>query len=146
MERWKGKPLELPIDFGSLSRLDLVFEGMRRDEGTFTAYVFLNAPRLRADAGRDHPRFAAAFTLFAHEQCWGDEGHCDWKREPVSPFDMRPEHDVTPTAVTLDVTDAIRRLGNPDQLTVTVHATKLADPKETQGIVRFERLTAVAYR
>jgi hypothetical protein len=59
---------------------------------------------------------------------------------------MRPEHDVTPTAVTLDVTDAIRRLGNPDQLTVTVHATKLADPKETQGIVRFERLTAVAYR
>ena len=146
MEVWKGKPLELPIDFGTLSRLDLVFEGMRRDEGTFTAYVFLNAARLRSDAGRDHAHFAAAFTIFAHESCWGDEGHCDWKRGPASPFDQRPEHDVTPIAVTLDITDAVRKLGNPDELRPTVHATKLANPRETTGILRFERLTALAYR
>ena len=146
MERWKAQPLELPTDFTLLSRLDLVFEGMRRDEGTFTAYVFLNAARLRSDAGRDHPNFAAAFTIFAHERCWGDEGHCDWMREPVSAFDRRPEHDVTPVAVTLDVTDAVRKLGNPDRLGVTVHATKLANPRETQGILRFEQLRALAYR
>lgn len=146
MQRWTTeKPLALPIAFDSVQRIDLEFVNVRRDGGSFTAFVFLNAGELPADAGRDHENFAGSFSVFTSDECWGGEGHCDWKREPVSDFDRRPPHHLAPINVSMDVTETAMRLGDPKRLTVTVHAARTADPEAREGVLRFERLTALAY-
>ncbi len=145
MQRWRSQPLQLAIQAEHVTRVDLEFRGVRRDTGSFSAFVFLGA-RVPQDAGRDHPSFAAAFSLFAHTNCWGDEGHCDWKRDRVSAFDVRPPHHLTPITVTLEVTDAAKRLPSLDRIVVTVHAARLGEPKATEGVFRFANLTALAYQ
>ncbi|HEY6780266.1 MAG TPA: hypothetical protein VI111_04885 [Thermoleophilaceae bacterium] len=146
MQRWTApQPLALPIDVATVSRLDLEFLDVRRDEGSFTLYVFLNADELGPEAGRDHPHFAAGYTVFAQTDCWGDEGHCDWKRGRVHDFDRRPDHHLTPFNLTLEVTQAVKRLGNPDTLTVTIHAARLGDP-DADDVFRFRELVALAYQ
>lgn len=148
MQRWTTpKPLALPIDFERLGGLDLELENVRRDSGSFTAYVFLNAGEdLPADAGPDHESFAGSFSIFAARECWGAAGHCDWEHdEPVSPFDQRPEHHLSPINVTVEVTEAVKRLGNPKKLSVTIHAGRPGDPKAQEGVISFDRLTAMAY-
>ena len=147
MQRWTTPtPLRLPIPFAEVSRLDLEFVDLHRDDGSFTAFVFLNAGRLPADAGRDHERFAGSFTVFAPTECWGDEGHCDWERGPVSPFDRRPPHHLAPINVTMDVTATMRKLGNPGRLDVTVHAARRAEPESRAAVLRFRELRALAYQ
>ncbi len=148
MQVWTApEPLTLPVPFATLSSVELIFRSTRRDTGTFTAYVFVNHDGpVPADAGRDHESFAGAFTLFANSSCWGSDGHCDYTKGPVSEYDLRPPHHLTPIDITVDITRAIRRLENPDALTVTVHAQRLAEPEATEGILRFTELTALAYQ
>lgn len=147
MQSWRTpEPLALPIAFESLSRLDLDFVNVRRDRGTFTAFVFVNPGELPADAGREHESFCGAFTVFAPGECWGVDDHCDWNRAPVSAFDRRPAHHLTPINVSIEITDSIRRLGNPDALTVEVHATRRTDPEAVEGVFVFDRLQALAYQ
>src|SRR5207253_6321618 len=112
MQRWTTpEPLVLPIPFEIVRRLDLEFINVRRDAGSFTAFVFLNAGDLPPDAGREHEHFAGSFTIFAPTECWGVDDHCDWRRGPVSVFDRRPPHHLAPINVSMEVTDTIRRLG-----------------------------------
>jgi hypothetical protein len=147
MQRWRTpEPLPLPIDVARIARLDLEFVEVRRDLGSFTFYVFLNAEEdLPADAGRDHPHFAAAYSVFAARGCWGSEGHCDWRRGPVSPYDRRPPHHMRPFTLTLDVTDGVKALGNPPTLDVTVHATRIAEP-DAEDVFLFRELQALSYQ
>ena len=151
MQVWTTpEPLSLPIDFRSVKRLDLEFVDMRRDAGSFTAYVFIDAAGSRAevpdDAGRDHDTYAGAFNVFAPTECWGVDDHCDWSKGPVTPFDRRPPHHLTPINISMDVTDVISRLGNPDGLEITVHAALRTDPEATENVLRFDHLTALAYK
>lgn len=146
MQSWTTpKPLATPIPFDGVCRVDLEFVDVHRDAGSFTAFVFINAGELPADAGRDHERFAGSFTLFTRSECWGGEGHCDWRRGAVSSFDRRPQHHLTPINVSMDVTETIRRLGNPNRLEVTVHATRAGEPRATKGVFRCERLVVMSY-
>ena len=146
MQRWKTtEPLALPIDIRTASRIDLQFTGVRRNTGTFTLYVFLNPDELPASAGRSHPSFAAGYTVFGQAGCWGEAGHCDWERGPVHEFDPRPAHHLHPINLTLDVTSAVRQLGNPDDLTVHVHAACLSD-REAAEVFLFERISVLAYQ
>lgn len=147
MQRWSTlEPLQLPIDFSGLPRVDLEFVNVRRDGGSFTAFVFVNADELTDDAGREHERFAGSFTVFAQSECWGVGDHCDWKRGPVSAFDRRPPHHLTPINVSMDITETIESLGNPDTLKVTVHAARRTDPQAADGVLVFDRLIALAYQ
>lgn len=146
MQRWTAsEPLALPIDVARIARLDLEFLEVRRDIGSFTFLIFFTADELPLTADRDHPRFAAGYTVFAQYGCWGEHGHCDWERAPASEFDRRPEHHLRPFNLTLEVTDAVRRLGNPDALDVTIHAARLGD-READDVFRFRSLTAMAYQ
>ncbi len=147
MQRWSTpEPLRLPIDFAGLARLDLEFVNVRRDGGSFTAFVFVNANELPSDAGRDHDSFAGSFSVFAQSECWGEGDHCDWKRGPVSAFDRRPPHHLTPINVSMDITEVIAGLGNPETLTVTVHAARRTDPDAAEGVLIFDRVVALAYQ
>lgn len=145
MQRWTSEPLPLPVVREDLATVHLELEGVRHGGATFTVFAFLNAGgELPEDAGRDHDRFAAAFTVFANGVCWGEDGHCDWEREPVSVFDRRPPHHLEPLTLTVDVTDAVRTLGEVDAVTVTLHAAYLTDPT-ADGVLRFEQLSLHAY-
>lgn len=147
MQRWTSRPLTLPIRYDRLKRAHLEFQHTRVGGPTFTVYTFLGVDEpLPDDAGRDHPCFAAAFTVFAHGACWGGEGHCDWKAPKVSPFDRRPDHHLQPVTYTLDVTDAVVKLGAAADrgIEVTVHAAHLSDRAATD-VLRFERLALYAY-
>ncbi len=147
MQRWTTPaPLRLPIRFSAVQRLDLEFIDVRRDSGSFTAFVYVNATDLRADAGREHDAYAGSFSIFAPTECWGVDDHCDWSKGPVSAFDRRPPHHLTPINVSMDITDVIERLGDPDELTVTVHAARRTDPEASEGVLRFAELTALAYQ
>jgi hypothetical protein len=148
MQRWRtSEPLRLPIDFATVKRLDLELEDVRRDAGTFTCYVFVNPEgEVAAEAGRDHPSFAGSFTVFAHGRCWGEEGHCDYRRGAVHAFDRRPPHHLLPINVSMDLSDQLERLGDPDALDVVIHATRLSEPDAADGVLRFGRLTALAYQ
>jgi hypothetical protein len=147
MQRWSTpEPIALPIEFGRLARLDLEFVNVRRDVGSFTAVVFVNPEGdIAAGEGRKHPACVGSFTIFAPSECWGAEGHCDWAREPVSAFDRRGPHHLTPINVTMEITGSLSRLDNPDALSVTVHAARRSDPDAAEGVLMFERLTALAY-
>lgn len=146
MQRWTTpKPLTAPIAFDGVKRIDLEFLNVRRDAGSFTAFVFLNAEGLSPKAGRDDDRFAGSFSVFAPSECWGGEGHCDWERGPASDFDRRPPHHLSPINVSMDVTEAALRLGDPRRLSVTVHAALTEDPKLKDGVLRFDELTVLAY-
>jgi hypothetical protein len=139
MQRWTSKPLSLPIDPERVKRVDVEFEDVRRDLGSFSAFVYVTKP----DA--DVPGFAGAFSLFAQLGCWGEEGHCDWEREPVSPFDRRAEHHLDPAGLTVDVTTAAKKLPSLESFVVTVLAYPAGNP-EGDGVLKFERLTALAYQ
>jgi hypothetical protein len=87
-----------------------------------------------------------SFTIFAPSWCWGASGHCDWERPPVSAFDRRGPHHLIPINVSMDITHAIARLGNPDVLNVTVHSALRTDPQATEGVLVFDQLLALAYQ
>jgi hypothetical protein len=146
MQRWTSEPLALPAPAEQIATAQLELQGVRHGGPSFVFYVFLNAgpDPLPDHAGRDHDRFAAARTVFAHGDCWGGAGHCDWEQGPVSPFDRRPEHHLTPRTLTLDVTDALKALGDVDEVVVTIHAAQPSNRDET-NVLRFERLALNAY-
>lgn len=102
------------------------------------------------DAGRNEAaNFAAAFTVFAHGDCWGDVGHCQPQREPVSGFDLRPEHPLTPANFTLDISDAVKKLVATERikkLTITALITSgVTDQKQAEQLLRFDALTLLVF-
>jgi hypothetical protein len=106
--------------------------------------VFLNNTDVAEDAGDDTPGFAGRFTVFAHGDCWGDAGHCEPTGEPVSAFDRRPLHPLTPIDITVEITDALRALGAVDEVTVTALAWS-SEPEKREDVLRFARLTLITY-
>ena len=147
MQRWTSEPLPLATDpEAPFKRVDLEFEGVEHDGSSFVALVYLNNRKVNEQTGRDPAQgFAAGFTVFAHGICWGEAGHCEVPGEPVSAFDRRSEHRLTPQNVTLDVTEAVEQLGAVDSLEVTVVAVSAGDPKARTKVLRFSALTLVTY-
>jgi hypothetical protein len=146
MQRWSSEPIAVPSSVEQIASAQLEFAGVRHDGPSFSFYAFLTAgEQPPEDAGREHPAFAAAMTVFAHGDCWGGAGHCDWKRGPVSDFDRRPEHHLTPQTLTLDVTERLKALGNPDRVIVTILASRPTD-RDAEDVMRFERLSLYCYR
>lgn len=147
MQRWTSDPLRLPVDAEApFKRVDLEFEDVAHDGSSYVALVYLNNKRATQRTGRDASKgFAAGFSVFAHGICWGEEGHCDIRRDPVSAFDRRPQHRLTPQNVTLDVTDSVKALGAVSEVEVTVVAVATNEPGRRSGVLRFDALTLVTY-
>lgn len=149
MQRWSSEPLPFTLTQPELARVMLEFEGVDHDGPSFTVLTYLNNEDVPDDAGRSEAEnFAAAFTVFAHGECWGDIGHCEPRRDPVSAFDQRPEHPLTPANFTLDITDAVKRLLANDKNTQTLIVTALVTGESTknqQQLLRFDALSLVVF-
>lgn len=135
-------------------RADLYFHGVDHSWSSFEARVFLN----HSDATEDtkltpQQRYAGSFFVFGHGGCYGDEGHCDIPPSPVSPFDRRPAHQLTPTSKLVVVTRALDRLykdGAPPAIHVTavavVRASAVAQPDHAANVLHFERVALLVYQ
>ncbi len=107
---------------GEVSRADLEFYGINHFRPSYHARVYLNDPDANATSDTDRPGYAGHFSIFAHQGCLGDEGHCEVP-EGVRRFDDRPSHPLTRAFKRVVVTDALRRAvpeGGAVSLTVVV--------------------------
>jgi hypothetical protein len=146
-------PLELPEleDVDELSRADLVFYGVDHSGPSYEGRVFVNNATADASTERvlDHG-YAGSFTVFGHNGCFGDGGHCLPDQRYRDEFDVRAPHPLRPLTLTLIATDAVRRaLADPNvrELTVTVVAVIPEDnfPKSSQQPLRFDYVRLLAY-
>jgi tyrosinase len=145
VQRFVSQPLTVPHHEHSYYRADLEFEGLERLGSSYIGHVFLGNPDAdQATQRTPENGYAARFTVFGHSVCFGDVGHCEVSGR-VSPFDRNPPHPLTPVNITVEITDALRRVDAPEA-PVTVLAVS-ADPEDAkrQDILRFERLTLVTY-
>jgi tyrosinase len=141
MQRYVSQPLAVP--HSPWVRADLEFEGVEHDGATFLVYLFLNNPEADEHTPREaSEHYAGYMTVFAHGDCWGDAGHCEVGSQ-VNPFDRRPPHPLVPFNATLEITEALRALEGPDEVTVTVLAFNKADDED--GVLRFKQLSLLTY-
>jgi tyrosinase len=122
MHRYVSQSIDNPgHDAAPFQRADLVLYGVDHSGPSFEARVFFNAPDANVSTARDDAAFAGSFTVFGHAGCAGDVGHCEVPTGPRDPFDRRPPHALTPQTKTVIVTDALRRVTDPE-LVITIVA------------------------
>jgi hypothetical protein len=145
MQRWTSDPLRVPRDPAApWKRADLAFEGVQHDGPSFRVLLYLNNPDADQNAGRGaESGYAGEFPVFAHGDCWGDVGHCEVNRGPVSPFDHRPLHPLTPIGVSVEITEGLQRLADQEQVTVT--AVAFSTDEDKTDVLRFTRLHLLTY-
>jgi hypothetical protein len=117
-ERHRVGPVEIP-DVTAFTRADLEVYGINHFRPSFTVHVYLNAPDTD-DLDPSHASYAGSFSIFGHQRCAGDEGHCE-VHEHLRRFDDRPSHPLTRAFKRVIVTDALRRIldGGNREVTVT---------------------------
>ena len=144
MQTWTSAPLPVPrYPQAPYARADLEFHDVLHDGPSYHALVYLNNPEADENSGREAAGFAGSFSLFAHGKCWGDVGHCDVPSGPRDVFDRRPFHPLTPIAITLEITAALRAVTEPE-VTVTVVCLPVLGA-ERDDPLRFGRLVLVTY-
>jgi tyrosinase len=144
MQRWTSQPLKVPLELAvPFVRADLEVESVEHDGPSSYVMLYFNLPDADEHTGRDVPQFAGAFSLFAHGSCWGDPGHCEVPSGPVTAFDRRPPHPLTPINITVRVTDALRKVTNGD-VTVTMLTFPVLGSDRDESL-RFSRLTLLTY-
>ncbi len=146
MQRYVSESIDNPAagdhPFG---RADLVFYGVDHSGPSFEARVFLNQPDADASADRDDPSFAGSFTVFGHGGCAGDAGHCEVPTGPPDPFDLRPQHALTPQTKTVIVTDALRRVTDPALVITIVAVAPSADGPAESDALQFESFRLLTF-
>jgi hypothetical protein len=146
-------PLELPEleDVEELSRADLVFYGVDHSGPSYEARVFVNNPNADAATERllEHG-YAGSFSVFGHNGCFGDAGHCLPDQRTRDEFDVRAPHPLRPLTMTVIATEAIRRaLVDPAAQAVTVTVVVVVPddgfPKTGEPAAHFEYVRLLTY-
>jgi hypothetical protein len=119
MERVITDPLDLPeLDEGEeISRADFVFYEVDHSGPSFVAHVFVENQDATEGTPQDPSQgYAGSFTVFGHNGCYGDEGHCQPEARYTDEFDRRLPHPLIGWTKTVIATDAIRRAVEDPQL------------------------------
>ena len=133
-------------------RADIVFYGLDHSWVSFEGRVFVNQA---ADEGTpldlEHG-YAGSFFIFGHGGCFGEDGHCDVPSGPVTPFDRRAPHQLTPTTKEVIATEAIQRaMAGEDLATLTisvvpvVRESRLAKAADAAEVLKFSELAIITY-
>jgi len=145
MQRWTSKALAFAYDPKAPivgAALELI--GVDQRVPSFSAHVYLNNPRVDEASGTEARGYANSFAFFGHgEDCWGDEGHCAIPAA-VSSFDQRAESSSQPANVTVDITEALQRVADKEEIRVTIIAWSVAK-SSTEDPLRFDELMLVTY-
>lgn len=148
-----SEPLELPAldTIDDVTRADLVFYGVDHSGPSYEARVFLNNPKADAETEQVlESGYAGSFSVFGHNGCFGEDGHCLPGQRYTDEYDRRAPHPLKPLTMTVIATDAVRRaLLNPAvrEVTVTVVPVVPDDgfPKSSDDPLRFEYVRLLTY-
>jgi tyrosinase len=148
MHQFVSQLLRIPaLEQGAaFARADLVFYGVDHSGRSHTVSIFFDNPEadLTTSADPEHG-YAGAFTVFGHGGCFGAEGHCDIHGRHVDAFDLRPPHPLTPLTIAVTVTDAVRRLSEPQVVIKLVAIEPGRDgPRAFEGM-QLERMRLMTY-
>jgi len=155
MRRYTSPPLDLPVlDPGEgVDRADLVFYGVDHSGPSYEARVFVDAP----DADETTPTdvehgYVGSFTVFAHDGCYGDEGHCLPDQRETDAFDHRAPHPLRPWTRTVTaeapLIEAVRAR-DVTQVSVTVVAIAAVDEAsvtQEEGLLTFQSIRLLTYQ
>lgn len=142
MQRYVSDPMPAPPT--GFYRADLELDAVDHSNTSYVAHLHLNQPG--ADENTDRTAdsgYAGHFTVFAHGDCWGDAGHCDISAA-ASPFDRRAPHPLTPIHISIEITGAVRAIGDVAELRVTILAFPVGNGKDASPL-KFTRLRLVSY-
>jgi tyrosinase len=147
VERFVSAPILLPPRAARLeySRADLVFYGVDHSGKSFEGRVFINLPDADATTPRSNPNYAGSFHVFGHGGCFGDVGHCDLPTGPRDPFDLRAQHQLTPTVKTVIVTDPLRRITQPTEQSITVTVVARTAGDASNEVLQFDTVRLLTY-
>lgn len=118
-------------------RDDLIFSEVDHSGPSYQVLVHLVGLDEKGDAVAQAD--AGSFYVFGHGSCFGDEGHCD-VRGPISAYDYRRPHQLTPTTSLVVATEAVRTLIDAGATQFRVEATPVvkqspfAKPEDAQNI------------
>jgi hypothetical protein len=148
--RFVSAPIPLAAVDGAFHRADLVFRGLDHSGPSYEVRIYFNRPDATVDTPRTAPEgYVRSFYLFGHGGCAGQPGHCDVP-ESRRPFDLRPQHQLTPATRWVTVTAATRQaLAAGRELTVTlvpvVTSASGVKPDEDVDLMGLERVSLVTY-
>jgi hypothetical protein len=133
-------------------RADLEFHGVDHAKASFEARLFINNPAAGPGTPVTDDSYAGSFWIFGHGGCAGDEGHCEPPRER-RPYDLRPEHQLTPVSKRVTITGKLRALVQPGaEFTVRVvpwirpeNAARLPENLVT-GVLHIDRADLLTYQ
>lgn len=150
MDRYVSPPLTVPrpTEHSDHDRVDLELRGVDHSGESFAVRVFVNDLEATVNTATDgNPAYAGSFYVFGHGPCLGDEGHCEVPPGPLSPYDFRGPHQLTPQYRHIPITEALRaRAGGAETFTVTLVPVANRDgAEEGADVLYFKRLGLVAY-
>jgi hypothetical protein len=149
MDRYVSPGLQVPPrnELSGYDRIDLELRGVDHSGNSYEVRVFVDAPD--ADAGtptEENPSYAGSFYIFGHGPCLGDDGHCDVRRGPLTPYDYRLPHQLSPQYHRLQVTRTVREHVDSDTFAVTLVAVEnQAGEYVASDLLAFNRMSVVAY-
>ncbi len=105
MHKLKAIKPEIEQDF---KRADLEIYGIDHFCPSYSGLIFLNCDEKDPKKLRpDHPDCAGRFSVFGHENCTGDEGHCHMT--VPQRFDTRRSHPLTKAFKRVEITGALKK-------------------------------------
>jgi hypothetical protein len=142
------KPLDLPPRDAAAEgrRADLIFYGVDHLGPSYIGRVFLGNEAADESTPLDPAAgYAGHFTIFGHNGCAGDRGHCDVPDEPPDPFDHALPHPLTPLTVSVEVSDALKLVkGRKVSVTVVPIEPHAKGPKISDAL-HFDSVRLVTY-
>lgn len=154
IEIYNFKPMIFECD-PAFCRADLEIYGIDHFRPSFTGLVFFNVGKLNPKkVSADHPACVGRFSVFGHDQCVGDEGHC--QVSAPQRFDVRRSHPLTPAFKRVVVTDGLRAAleqGNKIAISIAVAdelgsnkpKRKKGDPKPKRPLFKCRGLQLVSF-
>jgi hypothetical protein len=148
MARYLTKPLDLPPrDAGAEGRrADLIFYGVHHLGKSYIGRVFLDNPAANEKTPFDAANgYAGHFTIFGHNGCAGDPGHCDPPEGPADPYDHAPPHPLTPLTVSVECTEALARIRKKKATVTVVPIRPSASGAQLGDALHFDSVRLVTY-
>jgi hypothetical protein len=134
-----------PNDIGSYRRVDLVFDGVDHSGHSYALRIFFNNPDATENIDRSPENgYAGSVYVFGHGGCFGDTGHCDVPAERGT-FDLRPQHQLTPAKMWLEVTDVIRQIAQRNERLVITVVPVMGSEVAADAPLPFQKASLVTY-
>jgi hypothetical protein len=148
MARYVTKPLDLPPRDAAAEgrRADLIFYGVDHLGPSYIGRVFFDNPDANEKTPLDAANgYAGHFTVFGHNGCAGDKGHCDVPEGPPDPYDYAPPHPLTPLTLSVEVGEALARVKKRRVAVTVVPIQPHARGPRISDALRFDSVRLVTY-